>query len=236
MKRIPKKLIGLLVLIAAVVIGWNLIFPSGTWRYKVTVSIETPEGIKTGSAVREIHVVHVPRTLPEVGSSVDIKGEAVVVDLGKRGVVYAVMGTDDQYTLFNAFPVEGATTGEGIRYYKSLKPGTRTSLKWTDRPLLVTFQNPADPKTVEAVYRISSKIMYPKDDTDLVIEDTLEKTFGKGVRLKDITVEMTDEKVTERIEKWLSWVAGYPEEPLYQIRQDDFSIEAQLRKANFIRR
>jgi hypothetical protein len=27
---------------------------AGSWRYKMTVEVETPEGLKTGSAVREV--------------------------------------------------------------------------------------------------------------------------------------------------------------------------------------
>lgn len=206
LQGVPKWIFvfGALVLLA--VTGWNLMFPSGTWRYKVTVTIQTPEGLKTGYAVREMHVVHVPNILPEVHSSIDIRGEAVVIDLGKRGVVYAVMGTDEQYTLFNAFLLDGATTPSGIRYYKSLKPGTSVSLDWKHRPMLVTFKNPADPQTVESVYHVTTKISPPHDDSDYVVSDTLEKTFGVGVHLKDVTVEITDERVTENIKKKLIWL------------------------------
>ena len=48
---------GLVVLLAVVGVGYVAcaeMFPSGTWRYKMTVTVETPEGIKTGSAVREV--------------------------------------------------------------------------------------------------------------------------------------------------------------------------------------
>ena len=33
---------------------------SYSWRYKMTVEIETPEGIKTGSAVREVTILFTP--------------------------------------------------------------------------------------------------------------------------------------------------------------------------------
>lgn len=223
--KLPKSVIVLGLIVAAVVIGWNLLFPSGTWRYKVIVSIETPEGIKTGSAVREMHVVDTPNILPEVHASIDVKGEAVVVDLGKRGVVYAVMGTDDYYTVFNAFPVEGATTAGGIRYYKSLKPGTSASLALQDRPMLVTFKDPSDPKTVTLAYHAGMEhYEIPSEgggtageDRPKVFEDNMEALFGKGVKLKGITVEMTDEKVTRGIagkylpkfnEDYWNWVSG----------------------------
>ncbi len=210
-------------------------FPSGTWRYKVTVTIETPEGLKTGYAVREMHVVHAPRILPEVHSSIDVKGEAVVVDLGKRGTVYAVMGVDDYYTLFNAFPIEGPTMPAGIRYYKSLKPGTTASLDWKHRPMLVMFKDPADAKTVKAVYYLTTKRSPPHDDSDFVVTDNFEKFFGDGVSLRDITVEMTDEKVTHGIKNLLppfdnsngywDWVNSLPYEHPLQLSLDRFLKE-----------
>lgn len=56
-------------------------------------------------------------------------------------------------------------------------------------PLLVTFTDINDPTTVQRVD--------PKD---------LAATFGPGVSLKRITLEITDEKVTEgRVEAMLTW-------------------------------
>lgn len=57
-----------------------------TWRYKMTVTVETPEGIKTGSAVREISNSLQGNNWPDVGNPAGVRGEAVVVDLSKRGV------------------------------------------------------------------------------------------------------------------------------------------------------
>lgn len=37
-------------------------------------------------------------------------------------------------------------------------------------------------------------------------EDNFEELFGQGVRLKEITVEMTDDPVTREIERYLPWL------------------------------
>jgi hypothetical protein len=43
------------------------------------------------------------------------------------------------------------------------------------------------------------------------VEDNLAATFGKGVRLKNITIEMTDEPVTDaEVEKHLPWLKNNP--------------------------
>lgn len=204
MKKSARILIGLLVLIAAVVIGWKIAYPTNSFRYKVTVNVETPEGMKSGSAVREIIVKQIPKVTPEMHTTVIVRGEAVAVDLGKRGVLFALIGSDDELFVLRSFPSGLGLTREGARYYEQLQ--AKTIVDPLNYPLLVAFKDIADPKTVEAVYRVYSKIMYPKEDTDLAIEDNLEKTFGKGVKLKDITVEMTDEKVTWDIEERLSWL------------------------------
>ena len=54
MKKILIGLGVLVVLAGAVVTWWTYEFPSATWRYKITVEVETPEGLKTGTAVRQL--------------------------------------------------------------------------------------------------------------------------------------------------------------------------------------
>lgn len=231
MKKLKWYLIAFGFIALALLATWWM--THGSWRYKVTVSVETPEGIKTGYAVREAWATAGGPSLLPGNTQVRVKGEAVVVDLGARGVVYAVMGTNDEYTVFKAFPKEGATTAEGIRYYRSLKPGTHTSLAIEDRPLIVTFKDPNDPRSVTAVYQ-TSWMDDPADSSEriaIVKEDNFEKVFGKGVRLKDITVEITDEKVTrgEVVEHLPTFDAEYWE----WLTMLDYNDPRRITPANF---
>ncbi len=200
-----KKIAVFLTIFAGLILAIYVVYPWGSYKYKVTVSIETPEGVKTGSAVREVGVGLEPDILGG-GGSASVRGEAVAVDLGTRGVVFAVMGTDDEYLVWNTFPTDkSALTRAGVWHYILLKEGPKqVALK--DRPLLVSFKDIRDPKTVEAVYRVYSKVAYSRNPADLAVEDNFEKIFGPDVRLKDITIEMTDEKVMWDIEKWLPWM------------------------------
>lgn len=116
------------IIVLAVAVWWQVSFPSGSWRYKMTVTVETPEGVKTGFAVREVTVISVPQLTPEMKPTVKLKGEAVVVDLGKRGLLFALLkgnklGESHARNLpFYAFPYEkGGTTKSGIRHYSRLK-------------------------------------------------------------------------------------------------------------------
>lgn len=59
-------------------------------------------------------------------------------------------------------------------------------------PLMVTFANIADPKSVSQVD-----------------PGALAASFGPGVRLKAVTLEVTEEPVTEgKVDNLLSWLAG----------------------------
>ncbi len=167
----------------------------GTWRYKITVSVDTPEGLKTGSAVRQV-MVNASKPLidlPEATSHKESKGEAVVVDLGERGVLFALTSFDDYQVVLSAFPSPYGLTPDGVRYYSQLK-NVRAVLKPEQYPRFVKFRDIKDPKTVEAV-----------DPNNLVA------SFDEGVRLKEVIIEMTDEPVTWGIEKWLPWLKEYNE-------------------------
>jgi hypothetical protein len=188
---------------------------SGTWRYKMTVTVETPDGDKIGYAVRElsnsasnIKIID----LPQSTNSAKVKGEAVVVDLGKRGKLFALLkgykGNHNHasqiiYKLFG-----GGTNVEGIKKLNSLA-NEKAILQIADYPMLVTFKDINDPKTVALVMDIERD---KKDNTAqpryLIKADNFEELFGKGVKLKEITIEMTDEPVTSSIDGILPWLSS----------------------------
>ena len=198
------KILGIIGLVIVALVGfWLTKYPIGTWHYKMTVAIQTPEGVKTGSAVREVYVKSGPGLFTDSTPKVTIKGEAVVIDLGPRGLIFALlrgdkMGVDYGQNVFlrTIGPNEGAgsTTPEGVRYFNSLPVGT--SLDLTDNaqrlPMLVRFKDINDPKSVERV-----------DPSNLAA------IYGEGVSLKSVTIEITDEPITTGIEKYLSWLGGY---------------------------
>lgn len=171
--------------IMLLLLGLYIAYPFSFWSYKLTLVVETPEGIKTGSAVRWVYVSTEPQILPDQsGFHTGVKGEAVVVDLGKRGVLFALLkgasGGDYGYDIvYKEFPSD-AGMRRSIFYYTFLK--AKKELAFDKLPMLVRFRDINDPKTVE-----------------LVDPNDLEKTFGKGVKLVSATLEMTDEDMTEGI-------------------------------------
>ena len=228
--------IAALVLIAGFFI-WEFFYPSGSWRYRLSLEVETLEGIVTGSAVREVRAARQPAITPESGSSrIGYVGEAVVVDLGTRGVLFALLNKDASVDygyriVFHLFPYEhGGTTELGISYYSHLRAKTEVPL--SKLPTLVRFRDLNDPKTVELV-----------DPADLG------KSFGAGVRLKAASIELVDqgyyplnvlgfggEPVTAGIENKLPWLEKFYDQKLDGSRYHDMqnqNISNALSSGNF---
>jgi hypothetical protein len=216
-----QKVIFFIIILSFSVVGlWKIKYSSSTWRYKMTVEVETPEGIKTGSAVREISMVS---RQPLLGESNDThvkleKGEAVVVDLEERGVLFALLqgnGMDAVQIFFRAFPSpckEGAVSRCGLRYYSSLSVGKKTKLASRDYPMFVTFENLNDPKSVKSVLEIEPCTTTKTDDpdkSDCISNDRLTEFFGQEVSLRSVVLEVTSAKVDFSIHRILPWINDY---------------------------
>ncbi len=84
-------------------------------------------------------------------------------------------------------------------------------------PMMVVFGDLSDPTSVTKVN-----------------PDDLAATFGKGVKLKRVTVELTGDPLTTRFEARLRWLSVYPEpglKPGHGLK--DFSLPATLRHGDF---
>lgn len=195
----------LLVGIFAYVVANNV---SGTWHYKMTIEIETPEGVKSSSAVHEVSNSATNIKIldfPEGGNPAEFKGEAVVINMGEgEPPLFAVLGSDPEYIFYHTFPVPGGgpTTVNGIKYYNSLDAGLKKDAPIKYYPKLVTFTDMNDPKSVKLVlaaekcFRGTLRESECKEHGPYIATDYLEELFGAGVKLKDITLEVTDEPTT----------------------------------------
>jgi hypothetical protein len=174
---------------------------SETFRYKMAVELETPQGVKTGFAVREVSYY----ARPAGGGGMRVRGEAVMVDIGPGKTLFALLtganGDGDyaagvfDFALKAEMEPGGANTGYIAGKYAELyptAPRTKSPIQFGALPMLVTFSDINDPKSVEQV-----------DPADLAA------SFGVGVRLKRIVIEKTDEDVTTGTQKRLP-------EPLYK--------------------
>ena len=190
-----KWLVGLgAVAVALAFFVWMAFFPeTHSWRQKLTLVVETPEGEVSGSSVVEVRVSFYQGGQIMSGTEVhyDLTGEAAVVEVLPGRYLFALMG-DSEELFFRAAKdrFEGMTRGEWLREIpEQTEP---VVVKGDLIPMLVTFDDITKPETVREV-----------DPEDLAA------VFGNGVRLKAVTLEITEEAVTEgRVEgvlEWLTW-------------------------------
>lgn len=159
------------------------------WNQKLTVTVETPSRDVTGTSVSEVVAMfgQIPGSASEV--NYQLRGEATMVEVAPGRYLFALLGERDAERLYIAvYGMNFADRGRklaalpSVKDVKTLDPG--------NYPLLVTFDDVNDPKTVKRV-----------DPADLAA------SFGPGHALKSITLEITDEKVAAgKVESVLGWL------------------------------
>jgi hypothetical protein len=181
------------------------------YHYKLTVEVETPEGLRSGSSVMAVRMPNYLKGTEALGGSgPSARGEAVAVDLPNGKVLFALLPSDADVDW--AGTVHMKSTGrkqddfpdkkkfrERLRNSRETFPVTRWVEQWggekvDNYPIMVTFEDIKDPKSVKRVN-----------------PDDLVASFGAGYKLKAITVLGTDQPVTTGLEKRLGWLSKYPE-------------------------
>lgn len=183
--------------------GCGLIGNSISYRYRLTVEVETPEGLKTGSSVIEVTVTE-QKGINGSHLDVKMKGEAVAVDLPGGQTLFALLDkaasapTDAVEEQLGLLPVDSnwRDTARRIKAQTDVFELPRSiTVRGKDvatYPTLVYFRDLSDPRSVETV-----------------LPTNLASSFGLGVRLKRITIQVTDDEVTEGIEKRFPWWSNF---------------------------
>lgn len=203
MNRGKKLLIGLCVA-AGVAAGANVAsaYMPKTTRYKITVTVDTPEGPRSGSSVLEFTTSKNLIVLPESHRYTEtMRGEAVAVDLPNNQTLFALLKQDGTRSIgeligLTLYPDGRENTPERkvgdppVAMNRHLVIGGK-ELTESGLPMLVRFRDINDPKTVEKVD-----------------PDNLESAFGKGVALKFVIIEITDAPIGAILDEKLPWLVG----------------------------
>ena len=82
--------------LALAVAGCSLTDQTPAYRYRLTVEVDTPDGVKTGSSVSEVDTeVAGGYSIPTPGRVTNrVRGEAVTVDLGEGRVLFALLRSE----------------------------------------------------------------------------------------------------------------------------------------------
>lgn len=222
-----------LAVLLAVFAVYTSVF-SATVRYRLTLETEVDGEPKTGSGVIEVSYSKNNDPISSAEFSIDVRGEAVVLDLGPRGVLLALLKGDSdsrsgpEYIVLRAFNFPGGAlpspVANGLSQVKRLSG--KVDLPLTSLPLLVRFRDLDDPKSVEKV-----------DPLDIG------KSFGVGAKLVGATLEIvpmgiwpfswfgiTGEPITRGLSSKLKWLPEYYDRHLDGERTE--TISSQLRLAN----
>jgi hypothetical protein len=170
-----------------------------SWRQKITVTVETPAGDASASSVSQVSWrKHWIRT-DGMGWDFDLSGEAVVVEVTPGRYLFALLkgaGTTEYMGSVAAASIAGregrvidGALFDEVRDKRDRAAG-EIAVPEVQYPVLVTFGDIADPASVR-----------------LVDPDDLAASFGPGVRLKAVVLEVTDEAVTEGVvAQYLQWL------------------------------
>lgn len=200
LKRVAIIVAAPLLILIGLKACWSIAFPTNSFRYKLTVEVNTPDGVKSGFSVIEVFETKQPRGF---AGGMGIVGEAVTVDLGARGQIFVLLKNGSREEGFNsepgsivysAFPRDsrpghrgGEALPENLKRYRS--EHLVAPLRPEQMPLMVRFLDPRDPKTVSRV-----------DPTNIAA------SFGPGYGFKSATLETTRDSATAKIIRFLPWL------------------------------
>jgi hypothetical protein len=180
---------------------------STTIRYRLTLQVDIDGVAHMGSGVIETEWTYYPKWLQGLTTPwrVEIHGEAVVVDLGSRGLLFALLTGPAAYDHGHPQRINPTNPQAVLRYfnYTGRDGLTQESLDGLARrrdiidipisglPMLVRFGDIRDPGTMVQVN-----------------PDDLARYFGPDARLVRATLAITDSPVSRGIEDRLSWLNG----------------------------
>jgi hypothetical protein len=94
MRLLWKIALGILLLVGATVAWLLLSFPTVSYRYRLTIAVQTDGEVRAGSSVIELLFRFNPAWLGPSGGTYNVwvTGQAVLIDLGPRGALVAALG------------------------------------------------------------------------------------------------------------------------------------------------
>ena len=194
------KILKILLIGGLIVVGGTLAYcyvglAQYIWHQKMTIEVEVNGQLYTGASVVKVTVQESEPLTKQLGYPLQFgaTGETAFVELPGNRYLFALLGggpsnSGPQTNALNIF--QDQLPRKGLERFALLsKSRFKTDIPRSHYPLLVAFMDINDPNLVREID-----------------PDNLAATFGLGVSLKRITLEITDEPVTEgKIESVLGW-------------------------------
>jgi hypothetical protein len=167
------------------------------WRQKLTVTVTTPHGDVSGSSVSEVRLSFSEDALwatTGTAYSSSHRGEAVALEVQPGKYMFALLDNHIAPLALKVFVGDKAWGQPNKADRKQVQSARGAkSVKPKDYPMLVTFTDINDPKSVMQVK-----------------PGNIGEAFGSGYSLQSITLEIVDEAPTRgQIIKVLPWLDQY---------------------------
>ena len=187
-----------MTLAAIVLSSCGFSYDTSSYRFRLTIEVDTPQGLRTGSTVYQIEAGRNWAPLPDMNSRyIRTYGEAASVDLGNGAKLFSLLKTTSQFEELSGLslvsldkhylkdeydPIDAAERLDDADSARAVVP-------IEDYPLLVAFPDPSD--------HTSMVMVDPRDAA---------ATLGPRYAIQRIVVELTDDPVPDTIKQQLPWL------------------------------
>lgn len=197
-------LIAIGIVVSLVLIGisscWLAYGPTHI-RYRLTIDVKDGDTVRSGTSVIEVvYRVALPIFRGSDGLNWDasVHGYAVTIDLGAKGLLFAVfrVGDDGNFSM-GEIPIVAYGLKKPYNSAEQVQADLiqlKRKRGWVEvpkdvLPTLIRFRNIDDPSSVEQV-----------DPSNLAA------SFGAGVELKSVMLELTEGQITPVPSVWPAWI------------------------------
>jgi hypothetical protein len=206
------------MLVATIVLGLSSsCSKKETIRFRMTVHVETPKGLRTGSSVMEISAWENSFALNGHVRGRSFKGEAISVDLPSNRTLFALIVTERPAS-FQIFDIALDTLDPNYNFdWVESIARTKSERKSRESAIVSPFRSLGLTKQIQSGVPFRSNYPMLVTFRDLNTPASVERidpqnlgaSFGPGYSIKAITVEMTDQPLTQKIAQKLPWLRAY---------------------------
>lgn len=200
MKRGAKLLVVCAAIVGGLYVAYLVAFPTAYLRYRLTLNVDVDGVTQTGSGVVEIPYSFAPDVFASLPGSQfygDMRGYAITVDLGARGLLFVVNSLPslaDPATGKTLFPNAADLSQLPLVAFKISAASEIRNLQDSNKsidipsqrlPMIVRFGNINNCSSIEEVNPVD-----------------LAATLGPGVSIKRVTLTITDDPISSTPTTW----------------------------------
>jgi hypothetical protein len=228
MLSLPYTRLGALVVMSLCLAGCGR---TESYSYKLTMAVNTPDGVKRGSGV--VEVVFRQVWFPQRGTMHKLRGEALYLDLGP--------GARPLIALLTRKLPKG---GSGRHWTRDAGPDTRWMARIYDQtpsqdfiedvPRLARMRGPRPIASADLPDLVTFADVKDPNSVVEVDPNDLQATLGPNITWHEITLESTGEPITTGIRVKLPWLTAYRDRTLDGARyRDKNTVANSLSTADF---